>query len=481
MPTCDEIGMIGLLKFLIRRRWIAAGFLLGGGILLLPSPSGLTMSGQKSLAIAVAAIVFFITEPMPLPTVAVLIGVFEVLLGIASPMEVSRSFISDSLLFIMGSLMIAETIVKQKLDKRLALAIVRLTGPRVERVVVGLIVVSALIASFIGEHTVVAMMMPVGMTLIASAGPEPRELKNLPALIMLSIAYGAVAAGFGSPSGGARNAIMLAYWKQLFHLHVSYLQWMEYLYPMVVIQVPLVAWILLKTFRPEVVDLSRSIEELRSRVAEEGTLTAREGWTVIIFLFTVFLWITESDQIGLGTTAMIGVALYLMTGIAHWEDFSRGINWGVIFIYGGAISLGITMRDTGAANWTAQWVLRGLEPLGLHGGIPMLFFVALLTMALASVMSSGATVGLLAPVTLHMADLSGTSIVATGLVTAVASAFTYMTPIGSPACGMVYSSGYLKRVDFIKAGWKMNVVSLGLLMLMTFGYWRLLALPGGGQ
>jgi sodium-dependent dicarboxylate transporter 2/3/5 len=198
-------------------------------------------------------------------------------------------------------------------------------------------------------------------------------------------------------------------------------------------------------------------------------------------LVTVILWITVSDQIGLGTTAMIGVALYLMSGIAHWEDYSRGINWGVIVVYAGAISLGIAMRDTGAANWTAQWVLRGVEPLGLHGGIPMLFFVALLTMALASVMSSGATVGLLAPVTLHMADLSGTSIVATGLVTAVASAFTYMTPIGSPACGMVYSSGYLKRADFIKAGWKMNVVSLGVLMLLAFGYWGLLTFPGGGQ
>jgi sodium-dependent dicarboxylate transporter 2/3/5 len=473
--------MGGLFKFLIRRRWIAAGFLLGGGILLFPPPAGLTVSGQKSLAIAIAAIVFFVTEPMPLPTVAILIGVFEVLLGIAGPMEVSRSFVSDSLLFIMGSLMIAETIVKQKLDKRLALAIVRVTGPRVERVVIGLIVVSALIASFIGEHTVVAMMMPVGMTLISFAGPERRELKNLPPLIMLAIAYGAVLAGIGSPSGGARNAIMLTYWKQLFHLHVSYLQWMEYLYPMVIIQIPLVAWVLLKTFRPEVVDLSRSIEELRGRVAEEGTVTARDGWTVIIFFFTVFLWITMSDQIGLGTTAMIGVALYLMTGIAHWEDFSRGINWGVIFIYAGAISIGIAMRDTGAANWTAQWVLRGIEPLGLHGGIPMLFFVALLTMALASVMSSGATVGLLAPITLHMADLSGTSIVATGLVTAVASAFTFMTTIGSPACGMVYSSGYLKRADFVKAGWKMNVVSLGILLLVAFGYWRFLVFPGGGE
>ncbi|MBI3610246.1 MAG: DASS family sodium-coupled anion symporter [Nitrospirae bacterium] len=469
--------MRALVELLFKRRWIVVGFLLGGLLLLLPPPAGLTAPGQKSLAIAAVAVLFFVTEPMPLPTVAILIGVFEVLLGIAGPMDVSRSFISDSLLFIMGSLMIAETIVKQKLDKRLALAIVRVTGPRIERVVVGLIAVSALIASFIGEHTVVAMMMPVGMTLVAAAAPEPRRLRNLSALVLLAIAYGAVAAGVGSPSGGARNAIVLAYWKQLFGLQVSYLHWMEYLYPMVLLQIPVAAFVLLKTFRPEVADLRRSIEQLKTRVAEEGTMTAQDWCTVGIFLTTVGLWITVSDRIGLGTTAMIGVSLYLMSGIARWEDFSRGINWGVILIYAGAISLGITMRDTGAANWTAQAVLGMVRPFGLQSGIPLLFFVALLTMAVASVMSSGATVGLLAPVTLHMADLSGTSVIAAGLVTAAASAFTFMTTIGSPACGMVYSSGYLERTDFVRAGWKMNLVSMGLVLLIAASYWRLLGLP----
>jgi len=327
----------------------------------------------------------------------------------------------------------------------------------------------------------VAMMMPVGMTLIAYAGPDTRQLRNLSSLILLSIAYGAIAAGIGSPSGGARNAIVISYWRQLYHLHVSYLDWMKYLYPMVALQIPVVAFVLLKTFRPEVVDLAPSIERLESRVAEEGSMSARDIWTVVIFLITVVLWISVSDRIGLGTTAMVGVALYLISGIARWEDYSRGINWGVIFIYAGAISLGIAMRDTGAAGWMAQVLLHAVEPLGLHGGLGLLFFIALITMSLATVMSSGATVGLLAPITLHMADLSGSSIVEAGLVTAAASAFTFMTTIGSPACGMVYSSGHLTRTDFVKAGWKMNAASVGLMLLIALGYWSLLTFPGGAS
>ncbi|HEY5648909.1 MAG TPA: DASS family sodium-coupled anion symporter [Nitrospiria bacterium] len=472
-----DIKVLG--QFLVRRRWIWLGFMLGGFLLLFSPPEGLTLQGQKSLVIAAVAILFLITEPMPLPTVAILIGVFQVLLGIADPMDVSRSFISDSVLFIMGSLMIAETIVKQKLDKRLALAIVNVTGPRVERLVFGLILVSALIASFIGEHTVVAMMMPVGMTLVAAASPEPLQTRRLSILVMLGIAYGAVVAGIGSPSGGARNAIILAYWGELFDIRFSYSQWVIFLYPMVLIQIPIVAYVLIKTFRPEVTDLSRSIEHLKDRVSEEGTMKVQDWFTVGVFSLTVLLWVTVSDRIGLGTTAMIGVGLYLMSGIARWEDYSRGINWGVIFIYAGAISLGITMKDTGAAQWVAQSVLNALVPFGIDGGIPLLFFMALFTMAVATVLSSGATVGLLAPVTLHMADMTGTSVIAAGLITAVASAFTFMTVFGSPACNMVYSSGLVQRLDFFKAGWKMSLVSIMILFGVLMNYWRLMGFPEG--
>ncbi|HSG05331.1 MAG TPA: SLC13 family permease, partial [Nitrospiria bacterium] len=244
-------------------------------------------------------------------------------------------------------------------------------------------------------------------------------------------------------------------------------------------QIPIVAYVLIKTFRPEVTDLSRSIEHLKDRVSEEGTMKVQDWFTVGVFSLTVLLWVTVSDRIGLGTTAMIGVGLYLMSGIARWEDYSRGINWGVIFIYAGAISLGITMKDTGAAQWVAQSVLNALVPFGIDGGIPLLFFMALFTMAVATVLSSGATVGLLAPVTLHMADMTGTSVIAAGLITAVASAFTFMTVFGSPACNMVYSSGLVQRLDFFKAGWKMSLVSIMILFGVLMNYWRLMGFPEG--
>jgi sodium-dependent dicarboxylate transporter 2/3/5 len=460
--------------WVLRRRWIFVSFAAGAVLLCLPTPPGISTMGMRTLGLVVSAFILFLTEAVPLPAVALLIAIFEVLLGIAEPGAVAQSFMSDSVFFIMGSLMLAAALVKQNLDKRIALAILRFTGPRVENIVIGMVGISALIASIIGEHTVAAMMLPVGVTLISYSDNDKKKVKNLGILIMLSIAYGAMIAGIGTPSGGARNAIMLAYWKQLFGIHVSYFRWMEYAYPMVIIQVPLVATLLYRTFRPEIVDLSPAVAVLREKVREQGNMSKKEWGSIGIFLLTVVMWMTISDWIGLGITSLIGISLFIIAGITRWEEINNGVNWGVILIYGGTISMGIAMKNTGAAHWLAESLLQFLQPLGINGGLLLLLAISLLTTAITSVMTTGATVGILGPIVLDMARLSGTSIVTVGMVTAISSAFSYMTVFSSPAGNIIYGSGFIKQIDFLKAGWKMVLISVAVVLILASTYWKLL-------
>ena len=125
--------MRDFLFWLDRRRWLWAALAVGATILLLPRPPDLSLEGQRILAIAAAVGILFVTEPIPLPAVALLIAVSQVMLGVTSPAEVASTFMSDSVFFIMGSLMIGVAIVKQNLDKRFAYYILRLTGPGVLR------------------------------------------------------------------------------------------------------------------------------------------------------------------------------------------------------------------------------------------------------------------------------------------------------------------------------------------------------------
>ena len=182
-----------------------------------PTPSGLTHEGQIVLAMSVMATMLFITEPIPLPTVPLLIIVGEVVLLKVDPTKVAQSLMTDSVLFIMGSLMLAVAIVKQRLDRRIAWWIVRMTGTNVYWISFGITVVCGVLAAFIGEHTVAAMMLPVGVTLITLTSNDPKKVHNLAAVILFSIAYGCSIAGVATPSGGARNAIIISYWKDFFY------------------------------------------------------------------------------------------------------------------------------------------------------------------------------------------------------------------------------------------------------------------------
>jgi len=197
-------------------RWFFIAFALGAVMLTLPLPEGLSREGMIVLTMSVVATVLFVTEPVPLPTVALLIVAAQILLLGIDSTRVAKSLMSDSVLFIMGSLMLAVAVVKQKLDKRLAWLIVRTTGTRTFRICLGISVVSGVLASFVGEHTVAAMMLPVGVTLITLTSDDKKKVRNLAAVLLFSICYGCSVAGIGTPSGGARNAIMTGCWKEFF-------------------------------------------------------------------------------------------------------------------------------------------------------------------------------------------------------------------------------------------------------------------------
>ncbi len=467
--------LLGLLR---QERWLILGLLVGLVIALLPPPAGLSAAGMRVLGIISMAVIFFITEPIPLPTVALLIAVFQVVLGIGGPSEVARTYMSDSVFFIMGSLMISVAIVKQRLDRRIALWIFRLTGPRVSQVILGITAVSALLASFIGEHTVAAMMLPVALTIVSLAQEDHPQVRSLAVILMLAIAYGCSIGVSGTPSGGARNPIMLDYWSRLFDLEVSYSAWIVRTYPLVLFQIPVVAAVLLLTFKPEVKNLRMVISRLLASVAEERRFGARDWQVLAVFLLILSGWITLGDRIGLGVIALAGASLYLILGLVNWEDLNGGVNWGVVLLYAATISLGYQMKETGAAAWIAQSFLGGLKPLGLAHGIPLLLAVGILTLLFSNSMSSGAAVAVLGPITLNMASLAGGSIIGAGFVTVISSTFAYLTVIAAPATTIVYASGYLKPRDLLRAGYKMALASVIILTGFVALYWPLIGLGG---
>ncbi|HEY9079295.1 DASS family sodium-coupled anion symporter [Magnetovibrio sp.] len=465
------------------KRWFFIAMAVGAGLLYMPTPEGLTQSGMIILTMSVVATILFVTEPVPLPTVALLIIIGQVMLMGIESKAVARSLMSDSVLFIMGSLMLAVAVVKQKLDTRIAWILVRMTGTKTSRIAFGIALVSGVLASFVGEHTVAAMMLPVGITLIQLTSNDPKKVRNLAAVLLFSISYGCSVAGIGTPSGGARNAIMIGYWKEFFYdplnpetfmYLIDYVHWMMYAYPIFLIQVPFVTIILLLTFRPEYKDLSRAVVKLRAQVESQGAMKAGDWVAIGIFFLVLLGWIFGSAEYGMGTIAILGAAAFLIAGLVAWPDVNSGVNWGVVLLYAAAISLGVQMKDTGAAAWVAQNFLDILAPLGMDEGVGLWAAVSLLTTGVTNTMSNGAAVAVLGPIVLKLAVAAQESPIVIGYITAVSSAFAYLTVVGTPACTIVYASGYLKTTDFLTVGWKMVVMSTIIMLAAAGLYWPFL-------
>ena len=460
-----------VLFWVTRKKWLILAFLLSLSLFYFPSPDGLSYAGHRTLIIVLVTLILIISESIPLPAVAILILIMQVILGIASADEVASSFMSDAVFFIMGSLMLAVAIVSQGLDKRLALIVINLTGNKTWRIASGFLFISAILSSFIGEHTVGAMMLPVALALIRNTGLSAKKTTNLSTLLLFSIAYGCSIGSIGTPSGGGRNVIMIGYLTEFGMGTISYLDWMKYTYPLLLIEIPFASLILWYTFTPTQKIMDSSVRKLKVKVAKNGKLTSDQILAIII-LFTTFLgWVFLSPFIGLGIVALSGVFLYLSFGLIDWQQINKNTNWAVILLFGAAISLGIQMKETGAALWVADQTLNYLQIVFKDIVIVRWFTSVVITGLLTNLLSNAATVAVLGPIVLDM----GGNPITIGIMTSIASAFSYLTVVASPTCMIIHSTGLINSSDYLKAGWKIFVISIILLLLVSKFYWPMIS------
>jgi|TARA_B100000745_G_scaffold299315_1_gene249876 sodium-dependent dicarboxylate transporter 2/3/5 len=466
----SERSLSNLLFWVTRKKWLILAFLLSISFFYIPSPEGLTPKGHRTLIIVLVALVLIISESIPLPAVAILILIMEVILGVDTADGVASSFMSDAVFFIMGSLMLAVSIVYQGLDKRLALGVINITGNKTWRIVLGFVTISALLSSFIGEHTVAAMMLPVVLALIRNAGLETGKATRLSTVLLFSIAYGCAIGSIGTPSGGGRNVIMIGYLSEFGMAELSYLTWMKFAYPMLLLEIPITAIVLWYTFTPSQKILDSAVRKLKVQVAKTGDLTVNQFMAIGIFLLVFVGWVFLSPFIGLGIVALSGVFLYLAFGLIEWQEINRNTNWGVILLFGSAISLGIQMKETGAALWVAEGTLHYLEIIFQDVAVVRWFVSVVITGILTNLLSNAATVAVLGPIVL---DMGGNPLI-TGIMTSIASSFAYLTIVASPTCMIIHSTGLITSSDYLKAGWKLFIISVVLLLLISMFYWPVL-------
>ncbi len=446
-------------------RKLLVGVALAALLFLLPPPDGLGRAGKDTLALFVVVIYFWATEALPLPVTALGAGVGLVLLRIVEhPNDAWHPYAQDTIFFLLGSLILADGVTKTHADRVLAARFLRRVGGTTDRLLFGIVAVSAIAAMLISNHAVAAVMLPLVMRILRGTGLV--EQRNVAAALLLAIALGAGIAGLGTPSGGSRNIIILGYLDELHGVEVSYLDWTVRAAPITLALIPVVYLLLKLVFRVPGQRIDAGHLPL-----EVEPLDRQQQRVLVIMGLTVVLWVWKGTSWGLGTIAVVGAVLLFVTGILDWSDTRRRIAWGVPLIYGAALSLGQSLQDTGAADWLAG----GLLGLPIWTGPAVLLVGALvLSTILTNVMSDGGTAAVLAPVTLAIGALLGADLVEVGMATAIGTAFGFLLVVANPANVITYQSGLWNPYDLLRVGVPLTVVALVVTYLATRFYWPML-------
>ncbi len=440
---------------------------------------------KVAIGMGLFVVVCFLTECIPLPAVAFCIGLILVFTGVLSRNEVAMLYWSDACWFIMGSLMFAVAFVKTGVDKRICMAMFKkLAVPNIKWITLIFFLIIAPLASFISDHALAAMFLPIGMLLYQnSLTNEVPEDKELAKLLMISIAMACNIGGPGAPSGGARNVIMMTYLTDMFGVDIGYFQWVTYCFPFVIIMIPITWFITNLRFRPKIISLAPAMDQLKTEIDKMGGWNKKQIWSLIIFVIMVFGWFTEKTfynmgiypiRLGIGVIAVAGAVAYILAGVVNWRDYQEKVDWGVIWLYAGAIIFGRTLDSTGAAFWLARSVIDVLSQFGMEAGLPLMIASNGLTSILTNLMADGPAAASVGPIALNMAGMvhPGTSYLPfMAMATAMASSFAYCLIIGTPPNAIVYASGYLEPKDYLRVGIPMFFIANVVLLFLTGVYW----------
>ncbi|KIH77602.1 solute carrier family 13 (sodium-dependent dicarboxylate transporter), member 2/3/5 [Geoalkalibacter ferrihydriticus] len=462
-------------------------------MLLLPAPAGMEPAAQKMAAIALLMATWWMCESIPIPATSLLPIALFPWMGIMATGKATAPYANHLIFLFMGGFIIALSMQRWNLHRRIAMNIVKVMGFSPSRLILGFMVATAALSAFVSNTATTVMMMPIGLAIIAHVVAEgkkeglDKEIDFSPDKfafglnLMLGIAYAASIGGIATLIGTPPNTVLAGYLNKTYGYEITFAKWMSVGVPLVLVMLPLCWLWLTRVANPlKLKKVPGGKDLISNELRKMGKMNTGERWTSLVFGLTAFAWIfqkqisvifPEPKFITDATIAMIGALVLFLIPInlrknqfvMDWHWASK-MPWGVLILFGGGLALADGFKDTKLAEWIGGQV-------SLLENAPILILiiaVATLIIFLTELTSNTATAAMVMPILSAVAIGLGQNPLLLVVPAAVAASCAFMLPVATPPNAIVFGSGYVTIPQMARSGFGLNIIGIMLTVVLTY-------------
>ena len=479
------------------RLWgLLAGVVVAVIILMLPEFPGLSIAGQRMLAVLAFAVIVWMSEAMDYAVSSVVIVALmafllgtapnpknpAVMLGTGGGLQMALAGFSNSALaLVAAALFISVAMTASGLDRRIALRTLSLIGTGPRSILISSIVITILLSFLVPSATArTACVVPIMAGIIATFGMDKRSV--FASSIMMMVAQATSVWNVGIMTSAAQNVLAVGFMQKTLGEAPRWMDWLIAGAPWSIAMSVVLYFLSVRLFPPEVSKDVGGRDAMKKDLVELGAMTAREWRVLLITLMLLAFWTTEKTLHNFDTSSVtiVGVALMLLTvtGVMTWKDVQAKVPWGTLVVFGVGISLGTALLDTKAAVWLADIAVKGLQMETLSAfGVFALLSAFLIVIHLGFASATGLAAAMI-PIMIAVLQRMGGDINVGGMVmllTFVVS-FGFILPVNAPQNMVCFGTETFTSRQFTKFGLWITLVGYLMLLLFALTWWDFLGL-----